>query len=215
MSLSQNGPPKNPTKNIKPDKTINMRSFYIPRLQLSVTQTFIQEVFQDVSLGSIEHVTFIAKPSNNGMIRSAFIYFKEDSPFLYEAANRSRGCRILYSSCDYWLVLPNKDPKYYTGFEQNIMIEKLKSSKYILKTELEKKDKCIKELRDRELITLSKFQALKDNYNKLVKNVQLQDHYISDIPKSDIPKSDIPKSFNISSPIKPINPILEISDSGL
>ena len=99
--------------------TSGLKSLYIPRVFLNITEEKIREVFETLELGEIERIDLVPRPYTSGTISAnmAFIYFKYWSQTVsaQNLASRimdpRREARIVYDDPWYWILLPNRRPQ--------------------------------------------------------------------------------------------------------
>ena len=99
--------------------TSGLKSLYIPRVFLNITEEKIREVFERLELGEIERIDLVPRPYTSGTISAnmAFIYFKYWSQTVsaQNLASRimdpRREARIVYDDPWYWILLPNRRPQ--------------------------------------------------------------------------------------------------------
>ena len=116
MSIAIDIKPSSSTEDAYP--TSGLKSLYIPRVFLNITEEKIREVFERLELGEIERIDLVPRPYTSGTISAnmAFIYFKYWSQTVsaQNLASRimdpRREARIVYDDPWYWILLPNRRP---------------------------------------------------------------------------------------------------------
>ena len=116
MSIAIDIKPSSSTEDAYP--TSGLKSLYIPRVFLNITEEKIREVFERLELGEIERIDLVPRPYTSGTISAnmAFIYFKywSQSVSAQNLASRimdpHREARIVYDDPWYWILLPNRRP---------------------------------------------------------------------------------------------------------
>lgn len=116
MSIAIDIKPSSSTEDAYP--TSGLKSLYIPRVFLNITEEKIREVFETLELGEIERIDLVPRPYTSGTISAnmAFIYFKywSQSVSAQNLASRimdpHREARIVYDDPWYWILLPNRRP---------------------------------------------------------------------------------------------------------
>ena len=117
MSIAIDIKPSSSTEDAYP--TSGLKSLYIPRVFLNITEEKIREVFERLELGEIERIDLVPRPYTSGTISAnmAFIYFKYWSQTVsaQNLASRimdpRREARIVYDDPWYWILLPNRRPQ--------------------------------------------------------------------------------------------------------
>ena len=117
MSIAIDIKPSSSTEDAYP--TSGLKSLYIPRVFLNITEEKIREVFETLELGEIERIDLVPRPYTSGTISAnmAFIYFKYWSQTVsaQNLASRimdpRREARIVYDDPWYWILLPNRRPQ--------------------------------------------------------------------------------------------------------
>jgi len=117
MSIAIDIKPSSSTEDAYP--TSGLKSLYIPRVFLNITEEKIREVFERLELGEIERIDLVPRPYTSGTISAnmAFIYFKywSQSVSAQNLASRimdpHREARIVYDDPWYWILLPNRRPQ--------------------------------------------------------------------------------------------------------
>ena len=117
MSIAIDIKPSSSTEDAYP--TSGLKSLYIPRVFLNITEEKIREVFETLELGEIERIDLVPRPYTSGTISAnmAFIYFKywSQSVSAQNLASRimdpRREARIVYDDPWYWILLPNRRPQ--------------------------------------------------------------------------------------------------------
>lgn len=96
----------------------NVKSLYIPRVFLNITEADIAGVFESLGLGEVDRIDLAPRFTASGRISAnmAFVYFKTWSMSVaaQNLASRivdsSRVARIVYDDPWYWVLLPNLTP---------------------------------------------------------------------------------------------------------
>ena len=142
MSIAIDIKPSSSTEDAYP--TSGLKSLYIPRVFLNITEEKIREVFETLELGEIERIDLVPRPYTSGTISAnmAFIYFKYWSQTVsaQNLASRimdpRREARIVYDDPWYWILLPNRRPQLAKPTESE-RIDALKSIIQNLSTRIE------------------------------------------------------------------------------
>ena len=142
MSIAIDIKPSSSTEDAYP--TSGLKSLYIPRVFLNITEEKIREVFERLELGEIERIDLVPRPYTSGTISAnmAFIYFKYWSQTVsaQNLASRimdpRREARIVYDDPWYWILLPNRRPQLAKPTESE-RIDALKSIIQNLSTRIE------------------------------------------------------------------------------
>jgi hypothetical protein len=142
MSIAIDIKPSSSTEDAYP--TSGLKSLYIPRVFLNITEEKIREVFETLELGEIERIDLVPRPYTSGTISAnmAFIYFKYWSQTVsaQNLASRimdpRREARIVYDDPWYWILLPNRRPHLAKPAESDRIVA-LKSIIQNLSTRIE------------------------------------------------------------------------------
>ena len=142
MSIAIDIKPSSSTEDAYP--TSGLKSLYIPRVFLNITEEKIREVFERLELGEIERIDLVPRPYTSGTISAnmAFIYFKywSQSVSAQNLASRimdpHREARIVYDDPWYWILLPNRRPHLAKPAESDRIVA-LKSIIQNLSTRIE------------------------------------------------------------------------------
>ena len=142
MSIAIDIKPSSSTDDAYPNS--GLKSLYIPRVFLNITEEKIREVFERLELGEIERIDLVPRPYTSGTISAnmAFIYFKywSQSVSAQNLASRimdpHREARIVYDDPWYWILLPNRRPQLAKPTESD-RIDALKSIIQNLSTRIE------------------------------------------------------------------------------
>ena len=148
MSIAIDIKPSSSTEDAYP--TSGLKSLYIPRVFLNITEEKIREVFETLELGEIERIDLVPRPYTSGTISAnmAFIYFKYWSQTVsaQNLASRimdpRREARIVYDDPWYWILLPNRRPQLAKPTESD-RIDALKSIIQNLSTRIENLEKNV------------------------------------------------------------------------
>ena len=148
MSIAIDIKPSSSTEDAYP--TSGLKSLYIPRVFLNITEEKIREVFETLELGEIERIDLVPRPYTSGTISAnmAFIYFKYWSQTVsaQNLASRimdpRREARIVYDDPWYWILLPNRRPQLAKPTESE-RIDALKSIIQNLSTRIENLEKNV------------------------------------------------------------------------
>lgn len=148
MSIAIDIKPSSSTEDAYP--TSGLKSLYIPRVFLNITEEKIREVFETLELGEIERIDLVPRPYTSGTISAnmAFIYFKYWSQTVsaQNLASRimdpRREARIVYDDPWYWILLPNRRPQLAKPTESD-PIGVLKSIIQNLSTRIENLEKNV------------------------------------------------------------------------
>jgi hypothetical protein len=148
MSIAIDIKPSSSTEDAYP--TSGLKSLYIPRVFLNITEEKIREVFETLELGEIERIDLVPRPYTSGTISAnmAFIYFKYWSQTVsaQNLASRimdpRREARIVYDDPWYWILLPNRRPQLAKPTESD-RIGVLKSIIQNLSTRIENLEKNV------------------------------------------------------------------------
>ena len=148
MSIAIDIKPSSSTEDAYP--TSGLKSLYIPRVFLNITEEKIREVFERLELGEIERIDLVPRPYTSGTISAnmAFIYFKYWSQTVsaQNLASRimdpRREARIVYDDPWYWILLPNRRPQLAKPTESD-RIDALKSIIQNLSTRIENLEKNV------------------------------------------------------------------------
>jgi len=148
MSIAIDIKPSSSTEDAYP--TSGLKSLYIPRVFLNITEEKIREVFETLELGEIERIDLVPRPYTSGTISAnmAFIYFKywSQSVSAQNLASRimdpRREARIVYDDPWYWILLPNRRPQLAKPTESD-RIDALKSIIQNLSTRIENLEKNV------------------------------------------------------------------------
>jgi hypothetical protein len=148
MSIAIDIKPSSSTEDAYP--TSGLKSLYIPRVFLNITEEKIREVFETLELGEIERIDLVPRPYTSGTISAnmAFIYFKYWSQTVsaQNLASRimdpRREARIVYDDPWYWILLPNRRPQLAKPTESD-PIGALKSIIQNLSTRIENLEKNV------------------------------------------------------------------------
>lgn len=148
MSIAIDIKPSSSTEDAYP--TSGLKSLYIPRVFLNITEEKIREVFERLELGEIERIDLVPRPYTSGTISAnmAFIYFKywSQSVSAQNLASRimdpHREARIVYDDPWYWILLPNRRPHLAKPAESD-HIGVLKSIIQNLSTRIENLEKNV------------------------------------------------------------------------
>ena len=134
----------------------DMLSIYVPIMKSEIDEVYIKETFDKLNLGIVKRVDFvdIENESNNNEFKKAFIHFNSweiTNPatvnFMSKVKDANLQAKIVYDEPNYWICLPNKNPKSDKEFEleekvntQLLMIQDLQWRMKELENKLSKKD---------------------------------------------------------------------------
>jgi len=98
--------------------TYVVRSLYIPRVFLNISEEDIISVFKTLCLGEVERVDLAPRITPRGRINSnmAFVYFKTWSMSVAaqhlaeRIVDTKRDAKIVYDDPWFWILLPNSNP---------------------------------------------------------------------------------------------------------
>jgi len=134
----------------------DMLSIYVPIMKSDIEESFIKETFNKLNLGNVKRVDFVdIENQNNGFeFKKAFIHFNSwelTNPatlnFMSKVMDETLQAKIVYDEPNYWICLPNKNPKSDKEFEleekvntQLLMIQDLQWRMKELENKLSKKN---------------------------------------------------------------------------
>jgi hypothetical protein len=102
--------------------TIANMSLYIPHVFPNFTGEYIAAVFEDLGIGSVDHVDLVSKLDHSGKpYNSAYIHFQYwySGPiaenFQARVQDPSKEARIVHDDPWYWIILENTATKYEPG----------------------------------------------------------------------------------------------------
>ena len=97
-------------------------SLYIPHVFPNFTREYIASIFQNLSLGYVDHVDLVPKQDRFGKsYNAAYVHFAEwfEGPatenFQERVVNPNKEARIVHDEPWFWIVLENKSKKHEPG----------------------------------------------------------------------------------------------------
>ena len=104
------------------NSTIKNISLYIPHIFSNYTKKDVSDIFENLKIGKINYIDFIAKIGKDGKsYNAAYIHFEfwynnqVTKNFQERVLNPEKEARIVYEDPWYWLVLENKGEKLKIG----------------------------------------------------------------------------------------------------
>ena len=104
----------------------DMLSIYVPIMKSDIEEGFIKDTFNKLNLGNVKRVDFldIENKNDNCQFKKAFIHFNSwelSNPatlnFMSKVKDETLQAKIVYDEPNYWICLPNKNPKSDKEFE--------------------------------------------------------------------------------------------------
>jgi hypothetical protein len=97
-------------------------SLYIPHIFSNYTKEYVANVFENLKIGKVKYIDFIAKMGrDNKAYHAAYIHFEHwfdnivAQNFHSKVLDENKEARVVYEDPWYWIVLENKAQKYVPG----------------------------------------------------------------------------------------------------